>query len=53
MSKVKEVVLLSNSQMLINVKMATLDVILIFMSMMNFMLSSVEPEKSFITSGHV
>ena len=53
MSKVKEVVLLSNSQMLINVKMATLDIILILMSMMNFMLSSVEPEKSFITSGHV
>ena len=37
--------------MLINVKMPTLVGILTFMSRMYFMLSWVEPEKSFITSG--
>ena len=37
--------------LLINVKMPTIVGILTFMSMKNFMLSSVEHEKSFITSG--
>ena len=37
--------------MLINVKMPTIVGILSFMSRINFMLSSVEYEKSFITSG--
>ena len=37
--------------MLINVKMPTLVGILTFMSMINFMLGSVEHEKRFITSG--
>ena len=37
--------------MLINVKMAVIVAILTFMSMINFMLSWVEHEKSFITSG--
>ena len=37
--------------MLINVKMPTIVGILTFMSMINFMLSWVEHEKSFITSG--
>ena len=46
--------LLSNSQivvfiMLINVKMPTMVGILTFMSMINFMLSSVEHETKFIT----
>ena len=38
---------------LINVKMPTIVGILTFMSRKNFMLSSVEHEKSFITSGPV
>ena len=37
--------------MLINVKMSTIVSILTFMSMINFMLSSVEQEKSFTTLG--
>ena len=37
--------------MLINVKMPTIVGILTFISMINFMLSWVEHEKSFITSG--
>ena len=39
--------------MLINVKMPTIVGILTFMSRINFMLSCVECEKSFITSGQV
>ena len=39
--------------MLINVKMPTISGILTFMSMINFMFSRVEYEKSFITSGLV
>ena len=37
--------------MLINVKMSTIVGILTFMSRKNFMLNSVEHEKSFVTSG--
>ena len=37
--------------LLINVKMQTIVGILTFMSILNFMLSRVEHEKSFITSG--
>ena len=39
--------------MLINVKMPTIVGILVFMSRINFVLSSVEHENSFITSRHV
>ena len=38
--------------LLINVKMPTIVGILTFMSMINFVLSQVEHEKSFITWGH-
>ena len=38
--------------MLINIKMPAIVGILTFMSRINFVLSSVEPEKSFITSVH-
>ena len=37
--------------MLLNVKMSTIVGILTFMSRLNFVLSSIEYEKSFITSG--
>ena len=49
--KMPTVVGLTFMIMLINVNTPTIVVILTFMSMINFKLSSVEHEKSFITSG--